>query len=174
MPFRSEAQRRKFYAMSSRGEISPSTVSAWESATPKGKKLPERVVKKAYETGYNAALRHFGLKQAGEEIRLKIPKRQFHGYDDAWRSAADRGQGAKQADAGASPLEPQASPDQPAEILAQLLQQIDAPPGAGGPEAPRNPLDRHPIWGGATNPDAGDTASREPDFNTGGSSSAAF
>ena len=45
---------------------------------------------------------------------------------------------------------------------------------AGGPEAPRNPLDRHPIWGGATNPDAGDTASREPDFNTGGSSSAAF
>lgn len=43
MPFKSQAQRRKFYAMEDRGEISKSTVDEWEAATPKGKKLPERV-----------------------------------------------------------------------------------------------------------------------------------
>lgn len=46
-PFKSEAQRRKFYAMKSRGEISGATVKKWESHTPKGKKLPERVHKKS-------------------------------------------------------------------------------------------------------------------------------
>lgn len=46
MPFRSQAQRRKFYAMADRGEISDSTVQEWESHTPKGKDLPERVSKK--------------------------------------------------------------------------------------------------------------------------------
>lgn len=43
MPFKSKAQRRKFYAMVARGEISKETVKEWESATPKGKRLPERV-----------------------------------------------------------------------------------------------------------------------------------
>jgi len=46
MPFKSEAQRRKFYAMANRGEISDKTVDEWEDATPKGKDLPERVGKK--------------------------------------------------------------------------------------------------------------------------------
>ncbi len=45
MPFKSEAQRRKFHAMERRGEISKKTVKKWESKT-KGKKLPERVAKK--------------------------------------------------------------------------------------------------------------------------------
>jgi len=45
MPFKSEAQRRKFYAMTKRGEISPSTVKRWEKHTPKGK-LPEKVKSK--------------------------------------------------------------------------------------------------------------------------------
>lgn len=44
-PFKSEAQRRKFYAMKSRGEISDETLREWESETP-DKKLPERVHKK--------------------------------------------------------------------------------------------------------------------------------
>jgi hypothetical protein len=44
-PFKSEAQRRKFYAMESRGEISKKTLNEWESETP-DKKLPERVEKK--------------------------------------------------------------------------------------------------------------------------------
>lgn len=47
MPFKSEAQRRKFYAMASRGEISKETVKEWQAATPKGKKLPEHVAKHA-------------------------------------------------------------------------------------------------------------------------------
>jgi hypothetical protein len=43
MPFKSQAQRRKFYAMEDRGEISKKTLNKWEDETPKGKKLPERV-----------------------------------------------------------------------------------------------------------------------------------
>ncbi len=43
-PFRSEAQRRKFYAMSERGEISKDKVKEYEKET-KGD-LPERVKKK--------------------------------------------------------------------------------------------------------------------------------
>lgn len=41
MPFRSEAQRRKFYAMSERGEISKAKVAEYEKET-KGS-LPERI-----------------------------------------------------------------------------------------------------------------------------------
>ena len=42
-PFKSQAQRRKFYAMEASGEISKKTLKKWVDATPKGKKLPERV-----------------------------------------------------------------------------------------------------------------------------------
>lgn len=45
MPFKSQAQRRKFYAMADRGEISKETLKEWEDATPKDKELPERVKK---------------------------------------------------------------------------------------------------------------------------------
>lgn len=45
-PFKSEAQRRKFYAMAGRGEISKGEVHKWEEETP-DKKLPERVHKKS-------------------------------------------------------------------------------------------------------------------------------
>jgi len=47
MPFKSKAQRRKFYAMANRGEMPKETVKHWEEATH-GKKLPEHV-KKAVE-----------------------------------------------------------------------------------------------------------------------------
>jgi len=43
-PFRSESQRRKFYAMAERGEISKNKVKEYEEET-KGD-LPERVKKK--------------------------------------------------------------------------------------------------------------------------------
>lgn len=43
MPFFSESQRKKFYAMADRGEISPKTVAKWEAHTPKDKPLPGRV-----------------------------------------------------------------------------------------------------------------------------------
>ena len=42
MPFKSKAQRRKFYAMAKRGEISKEEVEEWERATG-NRKLPERV-----------------------------------------------------------------------------------------------------------------------------------
>jgi hypothetical protein len=45
MPFKSKAQRRKFYAMAKRGEISEKTVKEWEKETGK-RKLPERAKKK--------------------------------------------------------------------------------------------------------------------------------
>jgi len=41
MPFKSQAQRRKFYAMAERGEIPWETVDEWERATG-GRKLPQR------------------------------------------------------------------------------------------------------------------------------------
>jgi len=42
MPFKSKAQRGKFYAMADRGEMARATVKKWEKHTPKGKKLPAR------------------------------------------------------------------------------------------------------------------------------------
>lgn len=45
MPFKSKAQKRKFYAMAESGEIPKKTVKEYEDAT-KGKKLPEKVRKK--------------------------------------------------------------------------------------------------------------------------------
>lgn len=40
MPFKSEAQRRKFGAMVKKGEISQKTFNEWNSETPKN--IPER------------------------------------------------------------------------------------------------------------------------------------
>ena len=45
MPFKSKAQRSKFYALFEQGKISHRVLSEWETATGK-KKLPERVGKK--------------------------------------------------------------------------------------------------------------------------------
>lgn len=40
MPFKSKAQRRKFYALKSKGKMSQKTIDEWESETPS--KLPEK------------------------------------------------------------------------------------------------------------------------------------
>lgn len=42
MPYKSDAQRKKFHAMSERGEISKKTVEEFDAAS-KGMDLPERV-----------------------------------------------------------------------------------------------------------------------------------
>jgi hypothetical protein len=42
MPYKSQAQRRKFHAMEKRGEIDRETVEEFDEAS-KGKKLPEHV-----------------------------------------------------------------------------------------------------------------------------------
>lgn len=44
MPYKSDAQRRKFHAMLKRGEISKKTVDEFDSAS-KGMNLPERSAK---------------------------------------------------------------------------------------------------------------------------------
>ncbi len=45
MPFKSQAQRRKFAELLVKGEISPETFEEWNRETGK-KKLPERVKRK--------------------------------------------------------------------------------------------------------------------------------
>lgn len=45
MPYKSDAQRRKFHAMLSRGEISAKTVAKYDKAS-KGKRLINKVSKK--------------------------------------------------------------------------------------------------------------------------------
>lgn len=45
MPYKSDAQRKKFHAMLERGEISKKTVQEFDKAS-KGMKLPERVTPK--------------------------------------------------------------------------------------------------------------------------------
>ena len=51
MPFKSEAQRRKFYAMAERGDISKAKVKEYEEATEGN--LPERVRAKAKAKKYS-------------------------------------------------------------------------------------------------------------------------
>lgn len=60
MPFKSEAQRRLFHVMESRGEISPEKVREWEHATKNKSKLPMHV-KKSYDLGSEVALDTYGL-----------------------------------------------------------------------------------------------------------------
>lgn len=44
MPFKSKAQRRKFYALKARGKMTQAQIDEWESKTPKN--IPERKKKK--------------------------------------------------------------------------------------------------------------------------------
>ena len=50
MPFKSQAQRRKFAELLVKGEISPETYEEWNRETG-GRKLPERVSKPARRAG---------------------------------------------------------------------------------------------------------------------------
>ena len=148
MPFSSENQRRFLWAKH------PDVAREFAEHTPKGKKLPEKV-KHAYTLGVAAALEHFGLKAAGEELRLKIPTRTFHGFDAANKTQATRN--AKRANDGSS------------ETLQAMLKEIDAPTSPGDITMSKDPLDRTPAWGAPSNLSAGDTANRLSDMgqNTG-------
>ncbi len=60
MPYKSDAQRRKFHAMLGQGEISKAVVAEYDRAS-KGKKLPERIgakkpVKPAKTVPFQSAL----------------------------------------------------------------------------------------------------------------------
>ena len=56
MPFKSQAQRRKFAELLVKGEISPETFEEWNRETG-GKKLPERVKRKTKRTKPNQTAR---------------------------------------------------------------------------------------------------------------------
>lgn len=45
MPYKSDAQRKKFHVLEKEGKISPKVVEEYDQAS-KGKKLPEKVKKK--------------------------------------------------------------------------------------------------------------------------------
>jgi hypothetical protein len=47
MPFRSQKQRSYFHYLKSQGKMDQATIDKWEEHTPKNRKLPERVEKKA-------------------------------------------------------------------------------------------------------------------------------
>lgn len=49
MPFKSEAQKKKMYALAAEGKISPATLKEWEDAT-KGSRLPDHTTQKAKKT----------------------------------------------------------------------------------------------------------------------------
>ncbi len=151
MPFKSEAQRRLLWAKH------PDIAREFADATPKGTKLPAHV-KKSHLRGTADALESFGFKAAAEEIRLKMtPGRQFHGIDKALKDKT------KKADCGHDPLEPQASPDQPVEILTQMLQQLETPTNVSD-QASRDKLDRQTAWGPPSHLGAGDSANRGSDM----------
>lgn len=52
MPFKSRKQRAYFYHLKSVGKMDQATIDKWEAHTPKNKKLPERVEKKAMANGF--------------------------------------------------------------------------------------------------------------------------
>ena len=121
----------------------PEMAREWASHTPPDTKLPERA-KKAYARGCVEALAKFGLSTTGEELRLKIPSRTFHGYDAA---AKDKTKKAEDAD-----------------LLAEAFKELPAPRAPLDQVSSRDPLDRTTAWGAPSSLSAGDAASRLSDM----------
>lgn len=57
MPFKSKAQRRKFYAMESEGKMDKKTIGEFESKTPS--RIPERVKAKEFEKKLGSAKKYW-------------------------------------------------------------------------------------------------------------------
>jgi len=163
MPFQSKMQRRKFYAMADRGEISPATVKRWEQETPKGKKLPKRV-KHAFLEGMADAFEHLGHKTAAQECRLKIPQPSqgaFHGLDGAFQTEMAKHTGVGQT----APETPETSetPQTPVDRLTAMLQELPEPQLPSG-DARKDPLDRETMWSGPSSLSGGDAGNRISDL----------
>jgi hypothetical protein len=75
MPFKSQAQRRKFAELLVKGEISPQTFEEWNRETG-GRKLPERVQKKTAgrRVKNKTARRNVKKKAAGRSVKKKAPR----------------------------------------------------------------------------------------------------
>lgn len=76
MPFKSQAQRRKFAELLVKGEISPETYEEWNRETG-GKHLPERVNRKAAKkkTRKKAAKKKAAKKKAAKKKRKTARRR---------------------------------------------------------------------------------------------------
>lgn len=158
MPFESQAQRRFMYAKH------PEIAKRWEKHTSKGEKLPEKV-KEAFSLGVADAFDDYGLKTAAQEIRLQIPRREFHGFDDAFRTEATKNlKKAEEAPEGGS---------SPADRLTEILQALPEPPPPSN-DTRKDPLDREVLWGNSTNLSGGDAGSRVNDMGQPTAVGAAF
>ena len=70
MPFKSQAQRRKFAEMLVRGEISPETFEEWNRETG-GTKLPERIRSKSKKTKSKTAKSKKGKSRKAKSVKRR-------------------------------------------------------------------------------------------------------
>jgi len=77
MPFKSQAQRRKFAEMMVRGEISPETFEEWNRETGSAK-LPERVKSKTRSAKKKSARKQATAKKRTTRKRATAKKRKRH------------------------------------------------------------------------------------------------
>ena len=70
MPFKSQAQRRKFAQLLVEGKISNETYEEWNRETG-GSKLPERVKRKAKAAKKRTARKRVSSRRKGSPQRLK-------------------------------------------------------------------------------------------------------
>lgn len=115
-------------------------------------------IKTAYTEGAAAALERLGFKRASEELRLKIPRREFHGWDQAHREKS------KKADCLAAPPAAADGNSGTADGLAELIDQLGDPQTTATPTLARDPLDRSTMWGAPANLAGGDAAGRISDM----------
>lgn len=73
MPFKSQAQRRKFAELLVNGEISPDTFEEWNRETG-GKHLPERVVRKTRKAKKKKKKNAKGTRRAKARPRPKAAR----------------------------------------------------------------------------------------------------
>lgn len=78
MPFKSEAQRRKFYALKAEGRMDQKTIDEWEADTPK--KLPERLLTKTGATAMNFWL-GFDKRAAETYVQATQPEPELEGQN---------------------------------------------------------------------------------------------
>lgn len=103
-------------------------------------------LKTAFDLGVQAAFQRYGLKQSAcDEVRLQLPKREYHGFDAAWRSTA---KGEKRAEGPT------------ADMLAQILREFDEPGADSRAESGTKRIDRSTMWSAPSSLAAGDAANR--------------
>lgn len=112
------------------------------------------LLERARTQGAEAALERFNVRaaNAGEELRLKIPTRTFHGWSAAQKNVTRRGS----QKAGTLSTACQTSDD-----LEGLLRSLPPSPGeVQGDCLPAELLESPPVWGPPSNMAGGDAASR--------------